>query len=183
MKKYADEYETVVILDADGHEKTVIEYRGKYFECAFDKEDLDRFRRNCYVLLAMITILHISAGFVANRGMYQLYVALPYVFAFFPLLYLAMGVLRLPKEKRLYRRDEIRLSYDRMKNASMALVIILGIGVLGEIVFLLLVSDGSQSMLEYLYLALEVFTASFVYLLIRLQRDNQVQACSEQKPQ
>jgi uncharacterized membrane protein len=180
MKRYADDYETLVTKDEKGHEKKIAVYRGNYFEFALDVEGIVHFRRYCVLLLAAIVVLHISGGFVGNRGMYQFYVALPYVIAFVPLLFMTAGVLRLPKKKRKYRREEIGLSFDRMKTASIILMISLGIGVLGEITFLLFGSVGGQGVLEYLYLTLEALAAAAVYLLISLQRQIHVQVCSEQ---
>ena len=178
-KGYSDDYETVVEMDEEGREKQVVVYRGDYFEIELDEEGISRFRRNCLLLLAAIVVLHISGGFVVNQGMFQFYVALPYVSAFFPLIYMAAGVLRLPKEKRKYRRDEIGLSFDRMKTTSIILLIFLGIGVLGEIAFILIVSGAARSAPEYLYLALEALAAAAVYFLILLQRRIHVQVCTE----
>ena len=180
MKRYADDYETVVTKDEKGNEKKIAVYHGDYFAIAFDQESLVHFRRNCFLLLAAIIVLHISGGFVGNPGMYQFYVAFPYVLAFFPLLYMARGILRLPKEKRKYRRDEIGLSFDRMKTSSIILIILLGMGVLGELTFLLFFSIGIRSVLEYLYLVIEVFTIAAVYFIITLQRQIRVETCSEQ---
>jgi len=180
MKKYAGDYETVVTKDDKGYEKQIAVYHGDYFELALDKEGIVHFRKYCVLLLAAIVVMHISGGFVGNRGMYQFYIALPYVIAFFPLLYLAAGILRLPKEKRKYRREEIGLSFDRMKTASIILMIFLGIGVLGEITFLLFVSVGDQSVLEFLYLSLEALAAAAVYFLISLQRQIHIQTCIDQ---
>jgi len=180
MKKYAGDYETVVTKDDKGYEKQIAVYHGDYFELALDKEGIVHFRKYCVLLLAAIVVMHISGGFVGNRGMYQFYIALPYVIAFYPLLYLAAGILRLPKEKRKYRREEIGLSFDRMKTASIILMIFLGIGVLGEITFLLFVSVGDQSVLEFLYLSLEALAAAAVYFLISLQRQIHIQTCIDQ---
>lgn len=145
-------------------------YRGEYFEIALDEGGLAHFKRKCLLLLAAIVVLHISGGFVNNRGMNQFYIGLAYVTAFFPLLYLALAILRLPQEKHNYRRDEIGLSFDRMKTSSYVLLILLGMGVLGEITFLLLFSSRDQTLHELLYLALAIITAAAVYSLINLQR-------------
>ncbi|MGV8026310.1 MAG: hypothetical protein AB2L18_07130 [Anaerolineaceae bacterium] len=181
MKRYADDYETVVTKDEEGHEKKIAVYRGDYFEVALDEEGIVHFRRNCFLLFAGIVFLQICGGFVGNRGMYQFYIAIPYVLAFFPLFYMAAGVLRLPKEKRKYRRDEIGLSFDRMKIASIVLMTFLGIGVLGEITFILFVSVRDKGVLESIYLALEALAATAVYLLISLQKQIRVQPYSEQE--
>jgi hypothetical protein len=169
-KRFADDYETVITTDEKGNEKKTAVYRGEYFEVALDYEGMLRFKRKCLLLLAAIIVLHISGGFVNNPGMNQFYTGLPYVIAFFPLLYLAMATLRLPQEKRNYQRDEIGLSFGRMKTSSYVLLILLGMGVLGELAFLLVFSTGDQSMLEFLYLALAIITAAAVYFLITLQK-------------
>ena len=169
-KRYADDYETVITTDEKGNEKKTAVYRGEYFEISLDEEGLSSFKRKCLLLLAVIIVLHISGGFVNNKGMNQFFVGLPYVTAFFPLLYLALAVLRLPKEARKYRRDEIGLSFDRMKTTSFILFTFLGMGVLGEIAFLLLFSTGDQNLLEFLYLTLAILTATAVFILITMQR-------------
>ncbi|MFZ3070792.1 MAG: hypothetical protein WA110_06715 [Anaerolineaceae bacterium] len=181
-KRYADDYETVVTTDEKGREKKTAVYRGDYFELSLEEEGIVKFKRNCLQLLAVIVLLHVGGGFVGNRGMYQFYVALPYVFSFFPLTYLAEGILRLPKEKRKFRREEIGLSFDRMKTASTVLLIFLGVGVLGEIAFLLFSADGNEFVLEYRYLALEALAAAAVYFIIRLRKRIHVQTCSDQQP-
>lgn len=179
-KAYADDYETEIIKDEKGHEKLIAVYRGDYFEITLDDQGTIRFRRQCILLLATFIALHISSGFVRNGGMFQFYVALPYVLAFFPCLYAAVGVLRLPKKKRKYRRDEIGHSFDRLKTTCIILMIFLGLGILGEITFILFFSAGDQRLMEYVYLALEVPAAMAVYSLIRLQRQIHVQTYCEQ---
>jgi len=178
-KRFEDDYETIITIDEKGKEKKSAVYRGAYFDLALDEEGILRFRRNCFLLLAAIAVLHISAGFVNNPGMYQFYIALPYVIAFFPMLFMAMSVMRLPKEKRKFRRDEIGLSFDRMKTSNIILMIFLGIGVLGEIIFLLFVSVVNQNVLEYLYLSFEVPAATGIYYFISLQKKICIQPCIE----
>ncbi len=180
MRRYTDNYKTVITKDEKGNEKEIVVYRGKYFEIMLDEKGIVRFRRNCFLLLAVIVVLHVGGGFVANPGMYHFYVSLPYVLAFFPLLYMATGIFRLPKEKRTYRRDEVELSFNRLKISSIILIVILGMGVLGELAFLLFLSAGIQSMLETVYLVIEVLAAAAVYFIITMQKQIHIQPCTEQ---
>lgn len=170
LNKYKDDYETVVTTGEDGREHDEIVYRGDYYEIPLDEADLIRFKRNSLLLLAVIIVLHIAGGFLNNRGMYQMYVAIPYALAFFPLLYLTEGILRLPKEKRKYRRDEIGNSFERMKTSSWVLFVFLGIGVLGDIFFLLFIADGNRIDLDIFYLLIEVLVVAAVYAIIHSQR-------------
>ena len=87
---------------------------------------------------------------------------------------MAVSAFRLPNEKRKFRRDEIGLSFDRLKTTSKILMIFLVIGVIGEIVFLIFVSSGNQSVLEYLYLSFQVPATAAAYCFIRLQKQIQI---------
>lgn len=175
MRKYKDDYEIIVSTDEKGREIKKPVYRGEYFEVSLDENDLGQFKRKCLLVLTPIVVLQISGGFVGNPGMNQLYISLPYVFVFLALFYLAEGVLRLPNEKRKYRRDEVGLSFERIKITSYVLLLLLGGGILGEIIFLLFFSVRDQRGLEFLYLSLEVLAAAIAYFLVRLQKPIHVQ--------
>lgn len=170
LNKYANDYEMVTTTDENGREKQTAVYRGDYFDISLDKEGVFNFKKKSLLLIVAIIILHIGSGFVNNQGLFQFYIIFPYVFTFFPLMYLISGIIKLPKEKRKYRRDEIGLSFDRVKNSSNALLILLGLGVIGEVFFLLFFSP-EDIKLDYLYLSIQVFVSVAVYYLIRLQKD------------
>jgi hypothetical protein len=169
MRKYADDYEIEITEDAKGREKKVAVYRGAYYEIAANEKQIKTFRLLSILLTLVTAALHIAGGFVANQGMYQFYVALPYVIAFLPLYFLAAGVFRLPNQKRLLRRDEYGLSFERMKKASISLLVLLLVGVLGEIVFLIFFAAGDYSR-EIIYLFLEIFAALGVYVIFWQQK-------------
>jgi len=117
-KKYADDYENVTATDIKGRERKEAVYRGEYYTVNLDAEEIKPFQRKSLIITAGILILHLLGGFIGNRGMYQFYVSLPYVFAFLPLYFMFSGALRIPKEKRRYHRDETSTSYSHMKTAG-----------------------------------------------------------------
>lgn len=178
-KPYAEDYENVTTQDERGNEKVRAVYRGEYYEINLDEEELLRLRWTSLLLLAAIISLHTGGGFINNPGMYQFYIALPYAIAFFPMVYLAAGILRLPRRKRKYRRDEIGLSFKRMKTASAVLLAMLGVGVLGEIAFLLLAATEEARAAEMLYLGLESLAALAATVLIRGQKVIEIQPSNE----
>lgn len=180
MKRYADDYETVVTTDEKGNEKKSVVYHGDYFELSIDESGIIHFRRIAFLHLFAILLLHLISGFINNQGMNQFYVGFPYVLAFFPLLYLAAGIMRLPRVKKKYRREEVGLSFERMKTASVVFALLLGVGLIGEVVFILFFSAKGAVMTEYWYLFVEVLVFSATYLLIRLQRRILIQASSIQ---
>ena len=180
MKRYADDFKVVIKEDEKGREKREAVYQGKFFDITIDEKELLRFRRISLVLLALIIIIHFAGGFVANQGMYAFFVATPYIFAFLPLYFMTTGILRLPKTKRKYRRDEIGLSFRRVKRSSMALFILLCVGVAGEVVYLIWFAEG-EYLLEWIYLAVEVVAMMIAYIQVHIQKPIEVIPLEEEK--
>ena len=168
MRKYRADYEIVYEDDGKGGEKKVARYIGNFFEIDIKGSELVKFRRNSLILLAIVILLHIAGGFIGNRSMYAFYIVLPYVFSFLPMYFLADGILRIPKEKKSYRRDEAELSFDRMKKSSTFLLIFLAMVAVGEIIFLLFFTDDRNN-LEFLFLSVESLGVVASYWLLRLQ--------------
>lgn len=160
----------VVTTDEHGREKRKPVYQGDYFEVSLDERGLLLFKRISLLLLVAIAGMHITAGFLNNPGMYRFYVALPYVIIYLPLYYLGEGIFRIPKEKRKYRREEVELSFGRMKTASKALLILFGIMVIGEIIFLAFFSVQESFMLEIMFFSAEILATIAAYFLTRLHQ-------------
>ena len=178
MKRYADDYEVVIKEDENGNETKKVVYRGAYFDINLDKPGLRKYQRDCLLLLAAIIALDVGAGFSSSRGMYQFYVVLPYVITFLALYYLAAGILRLPDKTQNLRHDEADLSFNRINKASSFLLVLLGITVIGEVVFLLFFT--SLGNIEELYfLGLEAPAVILAYLLFRNQKAVNIQEISD----
>jgi MFS family permease len=178
MRKYADDYELVVKEDEKGRLKKTAVYKGTYFEVVQDERTLKKFKRNSLLLLAITLIGFLLGGFINNQGMRMFYIAIPWAAAFLPLYFLAFGIIRLPVKKRKFRCDEIGLTFDRMKKASIALFILLSMVVVGEIIFLVgFAKEGLN--LEYTYLVSQALTLIAVFIIIRLQDPIEVQASGE----
>ncbi len=83
-KKYIKDYELVEIEDDQGGRvKQTVKYHGDYFTLDLDESQIKKNKREFILLTFAILIIHVAAGFVANPGTYQFYVALPYTTAFF----------------------------------------------------------------------------------------------------
>lgn len=178
MKRYADDYKIVVETDKKGKERKKAVYNGNYFSVSLDEQGLKNLKRNSLILYLLIVVLHFFSGFVSSGGMYQFYVAFPYVFAFLPLYFLITGILRLPKEKRTYRRDETGLSFRRIKKNSLVLFILLAIAVLGEGVYWIFFSSPADTQ-EHLFLITEAVAVVLAYFLVRLQLPVQISEMAE----
>jgi hypothetical protein len=174
-KRYSEDYEIIYTIDEKGKEKQSTVYRGDYYEVALDNEGLVKFKWNSFLVLAIIIVLHIIAGFINNPGLNHFYVIFPYIFAIFPIWYLGDSIFRLPNEKRKFRRKEIGLSFDRIKASSNILLFLLAIGIISELIFLIFASGGEFFGLEFLYLALELIISGAVYYQIILHRQISIQ--------
>jgi hypothetical protein len=177
IRKYLTDYQTVTTIDENGREKRSVVYHGPFFETSLDPEAIGDLRKKSLLLLASTAALHIGIGFLDNPGMYLIFVALPYVLAFFPLIYLASGVLRLPKEIRKYRRDEIGYSFNQVKSASRFLLAFLAAGILGEVIFLIFISTRQQLITEILFLVLEVAALLAIILVIKIHNQAVIRPC------
>jgi hypothetical protein len=176
-KKYAADYELITREDETGHTLRQIVYRGSFFQIPLSEAELAHFRKTCFLLLGAILALHISTGFIRSQASFQLYISLPYVFAFFPLLFLAESILRLPQSKPRYRRDEVALSFNRLKTTSFLLLIFLGIGLLGEVIFFLVTPAPGPGWPELFNFSLQALASAAAWSLFRLQKRVRVDEC------
>jgi len=156
MKKYVNDYKTVLSVNEKGEQIRTYEYQGDYFKLPFSTTQMQKLKRIFLLTLAGIVLAHIAGGIVNNPGMRQFYVAIPYVFTLLPIFNLLRSGIRLPVEERKYRREEIGVTYERFNNHSLVLLITLGACVAGEVVFLLFFSKGSPAASEFYFLAAEL---------------------------
>ena len=129
------------------------------------------YRIRSLILLAIIIAFHLGSGFINSNGMRQFYILIPYVLAYLPLYYLAAGIIALPKEMRLYRRDETALSFKRIRSTCRILIIFLFGELIGSLIFLIFgtPSNAIQPELGFLFVSLVPPTAC-LYLCVK-QKD------------
>ncbi len=178
-RKYIDDYEITTQIDENGVDKQITVYRGEYFEVQLEGESFQKFRLFSLILVALIIVFHIGNGVMNVEGMYQFYVVFPYVFAFFPILYMSSAVLRLPKENRLFQRDEIDLSYRRMENWSRILFVLVGLIALGETLFIVFFSDGTTPWLDFLFLGIDLAIVFLTRIFLQFQKKVIIEKHSE----
>ncbi len=156
MRRFLKDYELVTSVDEKGREKKAVAYKGSYFDFEIAEEDYQGFRKLAWALIVAMIALQIGAGFVANRGMYQIYIAVPYVLCFFPLVYLSAGALRLPKNTTHLQRDQAELTIRRMKRSGAALLVLNSMVIISELVYLVFLNQAAGIGRELAFLALAV---------------------------
>lgn len=168
--KYSEDYELVHTIDDSGRQRTHAEYRGDYYEVSLAESELRPFKRKTLLLLVVAIGLHVAAGFLNNQGMYQFYVVLPYAVGFFPLFNLFQAVLRIPVNKRPLRREEVELSFTRVRSSANTLLLILGVVLVGDVLYLVVFSAPSDRVIDLFFLVSESISAGAIYLITRLQK-------------
>lgn len=167
MKKYLDDYKTILSVNDKGEQVRTYEYEGDYFRLPFNSAQMQKFKIIYLFLLAGIIILHIAAGFVNNDGMRRFFVSIPYALTFLPFFNLLRSGIRLPVDERSYRREEIGVTYERFNNHSLFLLIILAVCLAGEVVFLLFFSNGMPASDEIVFLAAELAALALSWVIYR----------------
>jgi hypothetical protein len=161
MKRYIKDYKTILSVNEKGEQIRTYEYQGDYFRLPFSAAQMQKFKINFILVLAGIVLAHIAGGVMNNSGTRQFYVAIPYVLTYLPIFNLLRSGIRLPVEERKYRREEIGVTYERFNNHSLILVILLGVCLAGEVIFMLFFSEGSPAAGEFYFLAAELAALAF----------------------
>lgn len=168
MRKYVKDYDNEVKTDAHGREVYEPVYKGQYYKVNLSEAELKIFKRNLLLLGATVLALLFAAGFIRTGGTYLIYVGAPYALAFFPLFYLVVAALRLPKDKKLYRRDESELSFGRIKTTTMILLVMLIATSLGQ-VFYLVINRTNLLQSDFAFLSLLLLAVGFAVMLVKLR--------------
>jgi archaellum biogenesis protein FlaJ (TadC family) len=166
-KKYINAYETVYEYDEKGRETRKLQYLGQYFKVMLDEAALKRYKLSQILSFLLILLIQAGLGFLNNAGGRVLYVSLPYVAVFFPLLYWAVAAIRLPSKQQEFRLEVIGLSFDRVKLTSLLVAVFAAIASLGLIVFLIFFRPANY-LLDLLFLIGELIVFT-IALLARLK--------------
>jgi hypothetical protein len=178
-KRYLEDYEIEISLDKKGNEKKTLKYCGPHYDISFSGPPYQVYKRISFILFAGLVIFHVTSGFAANQGMYQIYVALPYAIAFLTLTFLGFGLFTLPKDHIKIQRDVMEQSFKRIKVYSAITLGLLVIVILGETTYFLTHSANAQVIIELIFLLLELISALFVFGLFRLQENIHIQKSEE----
>ncbi|HOE35481.1 MAG TPA: hypothetical protein PLG84_05300 [Anaerolineaceae bacterium] len=154
MRRFLKDYEIMTSADEKGHEKWTAVYKGSYFNFAISDADYQSYRKLSWAVILAMIVLQIGAGFASNRGMYQIYIAVPYVLCFFPLVYLSAGALRLPKTTTHLQRDQAELTVRRIKRSGAALLVLNSLAIVSELVYLAFLNKTPGIGKELIFLAL-----------------------------
>lgn len=160
MKKYYKDYKLVPKELPNGKIKYVTEYIGKYYICQLDERKLRVFKLLYFALVLCSGAAAIGIGFIDNPGSRVLYVALPYVSLFLPIVFSLLGTIGFMTagnklEQAAYDRTKIRLY-----RSTVWQIILSGMAFIGDMIFIISEKD------KDLFLKEAAFAASMLLVLI-----------------
>ena len=116
LKKYVNDYRNEYIIKPNGKPGMIAIYKGKYFRFVADEASIKKAKVRFSILSVTALILTVIPLIYKSVGADTLYVALPHVIAFFPLVHLLMGVWSF-----IYRKPPfIREFNDKIKTRTTA---------------------------------------------------------------
>lgn len=152
--KYIDDYSLEEYTDGKGRVKKRTHYNGSWF-CV--KGDEARARRRLFLSLTLALILGaalIAVQVQTHTSAWAFYVILPQAVALFPLLYLALGLFKLPYRLRPMERGSYFMGIIRVCRSSVAILILCAASFIGDFVFRGLSGDWVYLHADRLYLVL-----------------------------
>lgn len=179
-RKYLQDYEIITKPDKQGRETAKLEYCGDFYEVLFHKGSLSSYRNISLLVLLLTLALHVYAGFINNDGMRQFYVLIPYAIAYLPYFNFSAGIINIPGRQPAYRRDQIELSFKRIRSANFYLVVLLTTIVVSECVYLLFFTSGVNLHLDHLFLLLELLAAVALWMYARVHKNTLIKKQTEE---
>ena len=138
INKYKDDYKQVQNFGPDGKLRAVTYYDGVYYELPYDEKD---FKKNKFICLGfgiLFLLIYLGAGSLNPDSSRTIWIVLPYFFMFLPLAYNILGVINLFGLKTRMEKVQYEESIIRVKNCSMAVLVMAAINIILDLIFIFL---------------------------------------------
>lgn len=170
MKKYYKDYKLVPKELPNGKVKHVTEYVGKYYICQLDERKLRVFKLYYIALVLCSGAIAIGIGFIDNPGSRVLYVALPYVSLFLPIVFSLSGTIGFMTagdilEQAAYDRTKIRLY-----RSTVWQIMLSGVAFIGDMIFIITEKNKDIFLKESAFAAGMLLISVLNIIFIKLQK-------------
>lgn len=155
--KYKDSYHKTTGIDARGRVTERYVYAGGYYVLPFDekkKKNTNFINLGFTALLAVILVL---TGMVNQGSSRTFWIVYPYIFVYLPLFYLVMGVLGYLDCGLRIQIDVYDKSIRRIQHSVWGIIIMAGIAVVCDVIYLILFHGQTDLVRELVYLTGLVF--------------------------
>lgn len=124
MKKYHKDYKTEKVQSSDGKEDEKILYEGDYYTFSIDAKEKKRVFISFLLADSLYILFFILSGLLNNDGSRSIFIVVPYVFLFLPIVYLTMGTFSFLNIKEKMERVTYDKALGRMDRSSIGILCI-----------------------------------------------------------
>jgi len=176
MKEYYKDYKLIPKKLPNGKVKKVAVYVGKYYICELDEIKLRKFKLYFFTLVLCSGATAIGLGFINNPGSRIMYVALPYVSLFLPLVFGFLGTIRFMTSGNILEQAAYDKSKKRIYRSTVWQIILSGLAFVGDIIFIIIEKDKEILRKEAVFTAgmLLILVINIVFLKLQREVDYQV---------
>ena len=154
FNRYKDDYKQVQSLGADGKLRTVTFYDGSYYELPYDEKQFRKNKITCLIFSVTFLLIYLVAGFINPDSSKTAWIVFPYLFIFLPGAFNILAVINLFTLKLRMERAGYEASIIRMKNSSMAILVLAIINIVLDLVFIIINRHTLNFVLEISYIVL-----------------------------
>ena len=154
FNKYKDDYKQVQSLGPDGKLRTVTFYEGSYYELPYDEKEFKKNKIICLFFSLLFLLIYLGAGFINPDSSKTVWIVFPYFFIFLPVAYNILGVINLLTLKTRMERAGYEESIIRMKNSSIAIMVLAIINIVLDLIFIVLNRSSINFVIEISYIML-----------------------------
>ena len=135
VERFVQDYRVVEYTNKKGKIRRKAEYIGQWYVAGISETK----QRRVHILFAVASLVIFACLFGALVLDYaadgELYVVLPCAVALFPALYMIMSIFSQPKIGAKMERIQYEHAYLRVGRSSMAILILVGVGLIGTVVY------------------------------------------------
>lgn len=170
MKKYYKDYKLVWKTLPNGKVKEVAEYIGQYYICQLNAKELGRYKLYYLALVLCSGATAIGAGFINNPGSRVAYVALPYVFLFFPITYSFIGTIDFISSSKKIEYAAYAKTKIRIKKSTVWQIVLSVLASLGNVMLTIFVENDGMFWRNWAFTGFMLLILAINIMFLRLQR-------------
>lgn len=155
--KYKDSYRKTTEIDARGRMVDRYVYAGGYYVLPFDEQKKKNTNLINLGFAAFLAVILLLTGMVNQSSSRTFWVVYPYLFIYLPLIYLIIGVIDYLGCGLHIQIDVYDKSIRRIRHSVWGIIIMSGIAVICDVIYLILFHGHIELARELIYLAGLVF--------------------------
>ncbi len=135
---YKDDYDHRPEVNKRGRFVDRFYYKGDLYKLPFDGKKKRKTVLCCILFFLLFVALWVLQGLINQTSSHVLWVLIPYLFVLLPTLFMGLGIAEYAFSHDPMRRDEYEKGLERIKHSVIGAMVLAGIGMITEIVYLVI---------------------------------------------